>query len=142
MANLTFSEALVASLNAQRSRLVGQRPLCDVILRSGGIATQAHSAVLVSASKFCEKLLNDRKSHQVRHECFKRCYVKPCDFYASKVFHVDLISLRCDFVVFVDCKNDFSMVLKGQAECQIRNSNAMDGKCDWFFSLLVAQKSN
>ena len=44
-AESTFSEALVASLNQQRSTFPnsGQKPLCDVILRCGGIATGWHS---------------------------------------------------------------------------------------------------
>ena len=66
---LTFSEALLASLKQQRSTLLGngQKPLCDVILRCGGIATQAHSSVLASVSKYFERILTDRQStaHQV-----------------------------------------------------------------------------
>ena len=61
---LTFSEALLASLKQQRSNLLanGQKPLCDVILRCGGIATQAHSSVLASVSKYFERILTDRQS--------------------------------------------------------------------------------
>ena len=71
--DLTFSEALLASLKNQRSNLLGQcqKPLCDVILRCGGIATQAHSAVLASVSKYFERILTDRQSNtpQVRVIC-------------------------------------------------------------------------
>ena len=70
----SFSEALLASLKQQRSTLLGncQKPLCDVILRCGGIATQAHSSVLASVSKYFEKILTDRQSaSQVGHILFK-----------------------------------------------------------------------
>ncbi len=58
-----FCEALVASLIEQRSTLpqAGQRSLCDVIVRCGGIATQAHGSVLASVSKYFEKAMADRK---------------------------------------------------------------------------------
>ncbi len=60
----TFSEALLASLKEQRANLLanGQKPLCDVILRCGGIATQAHSSILASVSKYFERILTDRQS--------------------------------------------------------------------------------
>ena len=59
---LTFSQALLASLKQQRSTLLsnGQKPLCDVILRCGGIATQAHASVLASVSKYFERILTER----------------------------------------------------------------------------------
>lgn len=61
---LTFSQALLASLKNQRSTLLsnGQKPLCDVIVRCGGIATQAHSSVLASVSKYFERILTERQS--------------------------------------------------------------------------------
>ena len=65
----TFFEALIASLNQQRSTLPnsGQKPLCDVILRCGGIATQAHSSVLVALSTFFARILTNRKSTSQVH---------------------------------------------------------------------------
>ena len=61
---MTFSEALLAALKQQRSTLLGngQKPLCDVILRCGNIATRSHSSVLASVSKYFERILTDRHS--------------------------------------------------------------------------------
>ena len=59
----SFFQALVSSLNQQRSTSLnnyGQKPLCDVILRCGGIATQAHSAILAAVSKFFADALENR----------------------------------------------------------------------------------
>lgn len=58
----TFSHALLASLKHQRSTLLsnGQKPLCDVILRCGGIATQGHASVLAAVSKYFERILTER----------------------------------------------------------------------------------
>ena len=61
---MTFSEALLASLKQQRSSLLGngQKPLCDVILKCGNIATRSHLSVLASVSKYFERILTDRHS--------------------------------------------------------------------------------
>ena len=58
----TFSHALLASLKHQRSTLLsnGQKPLCDVIIRCGGIATQGHASVLAAVSKYFERILTER----------------------------------------------------------------------------------
>lgn len=60
----SFSQALLASLKGQRSNLLanGQKPLCDVVLRCGGIATQAHSSVLASVSKYFERILRSNSN--------------------------------------------------------------------------------
>ena len=77
---MTFSEALLASLKQQRSILLGngQKPLCDVILKCGNIATRSHSSVLASVSKYFERILTDRHSttqvtmkHNVCKNAFK-----------------------------------------------------------------------
>ena len=62
---MTFSEALLASLKQQRASLLGngQKPLCDVILKCGNIATRSHSSVLASVSKYFERILTDRHSN-------------------------------------------------------------------------------
>ena len=62
---MTFSEALLASLKQQRSSLLGngQKPLCDVILKCGNIATRSHSSVLASVSKYFERILTERHSN-------------------------------------------------------------------------------
>ena len=62
---MSFSEALLASLKQQRSSLLGngQKPLCDVILKCGNIATRSHSSVLASVSKYFERILTERHSN-------------------------------------------------------------------------------
>ena len=85
---MTFSEALLASLKQQRSSLLGngQKPLCDVILKCGNIATRSHSSVLASVSKYFERILTDRHSTSQVHIIHNCAYSKCKEFFYVYLF--------------------------------------------------------
>ena len=113
----TFFEALIASLNQQRSTLPnsGQKPLCDVILRCGGIATQAHSSVLVALSTFFARILTNRKSttqvyfhiffteiHSIMYVNTYSCkYIGCLNFFYHNfvVFYLPILGFNTNFVI-------------------------------------------